>query len=161
MSKPLGPGGLEDVHDCQWKHRYEVAEADQVAQWKQLSDELLDAMARTNNAEAECDRLREQNKKLDKYAEQGNYWLSRFDEVEAERDRLREALQQIVDWTGLTPTNVLRMGVREFARHHRGDPQRLRRERPRSRTRRRQTAVVKNESSPGMRYAESQGSRQQ
>jgi len=82
---------------------------------------------RAETAEAEVERLNEVVAGMDR--ELGE-WQSRAIGAEAElcrkanlagdyaeeADRLRDALQQIVDWTGLTPTNVLRMGVREFAR---------------------------------------------
>jgi len=41
---------------------------------------------------------------------------ARLKAAEAERDRLRRALQRIVDWTDLKPTNVRRGGVRDFVR---------------------------------------------
>jgi len=104
VTDPIEPPDLDA-----WKRRAETAEAERdtlehVCELWRERDEIahrgrMHAIDALHRLEAEAHELSE-----------------RVLAAEAERDRLRRALQRIVDWTDLKPTNVRRGGVRDFVR---------------------------------------------
>jgi len=115
MTDPVEPPD-RNVEADWWQDRAEMVERES-RRWREWYDKCSDAL---HQAEAERDQLLEQQAALSARLKASEAELCRMDglagDYQEEADRLREALQQIVDWTGLTPTSVLRVGVREFAR---------------------------------------------
>jgi len=116
--------------ESEWEQRAEMFEH-QSRQWQEryakCSDLLSDAEESAEVAEAEVERLNEVVVAARERADTAEKMffdtialdlehVERARAAEAEVVRLRRALQQIVDWTDLKPTNVRRGGVRDFVR---------------------------------------------